>query len=80
MACPWKLDWKTAANAALFAQQGETYDNVSYSVVSSMNDYHAAKMIRLPDSVPASAGGLNKTSKNNQMMPVFCPIFACTVR
>ena len=30
-----------------------------------MNDYHAAKMIRLPDSVPASAGGLNKTSKKN---------------
>ena len=29
-----------------------------------MNNYHAAKTIRLPDSVPASAGGLNKTSKN----------------
>ncbi|KAF6228407.1 hypothetical protein HO133_008137 [Letharia lupina] len=41
---------------------GETYDNVSHSVVTSMNDYHAAKMIRLPDSVSASAGGLNKTN------------------
>ncbi len=28
-----------------------------------MNSYHGAKMIKLPDSVPASAGGLNKTSK-----------------
>lgn len=80
MACPWKLDWKTVANVALSSQLGETYDNVSHSVVSSMNDYHAAKMIRLPDSVPASAGGLNKTSKKDLMLPVFYSIFACTVR
>ena len=38
-----------------------------------MNDYHAAKIIRLPDSVPASAGGLNKTSKSN--FDVACHLF-----
>ena len=45
-----------------------------------MNDYHAAKMIRLPDSVSASAGGLNKTSKKNSILRVFRPIFACPAR
>ena len=60
--------------------QGETYDNVSHSVASSMNNYHAAKMIRLPDSVPASAGGLNKTSKMNSILPIFCSLFACPCR
>ena len=45
-----------------------------------MNDYHAAKIIRLPDSVPASAGGLNKTSKMDSILPVFCSLFACTGR
>lgn len=29
-----------------------------------MNDYRIARSIKLPDSVPASAGGLNKTSKS----------------
>jgi transcriptional coactivator HFI1/ADA1 len=28
-----------------------------------LDEYHQAKQIRLPDLVPASAGGLNKTSK-----------------
>ena len=28
-----------------------------------MHAYHGAKMFKLPDSVPVSAGGLNKTSK-----------------
>lgn len=27
-----------------------------------LNEYHNAKQIKLPDVVPASAGGLNKTS------------------
>ena len=40
-----------------------------------MNDYHAAKMIRLPDSVPASAGGLNKTSRDS-IFHVFYFMFA----
>ena len=51
--------------------QGEIYDNIPHSVITSMNDYHAAKMIRLPDSVPASAGGLNKTSKKHSILPIF---------
>lgn len=29
-----------------------------------MNSYHGAKIIKLPDSVPVSAGGLNKTSES----------------
>ncbi len=56
--------------------QGETFDNVSNSVASSMNEFHAAKMIRLPDSVPASAGGLNKTSRKTSSFRVFCSSFA----
>ena len=28
-----------------------------------LNEYHNAKQIKLPDVVPASAGGLNKTSR-----------------
>lgn len=43
--------------------QGDIFDNVSHSVAGSMNEYHAAKTIKLPDSVPVSAGGLNKTSE-----------------
>ena len=59
--------------------QGEIYDNIPHSVITSMNDYHAAKMIRLPDSVPASAGGLNKTSKNS-ILPIFRSMLASPSR
>lgn len=30
---------------------------------SELEEYHLAKQIKLPSQVPASAGGLNKTSK-----------------
>ncbi|PGH36591.1 transcriptional coactivator HFI1/ADA1 [[Emmonsia] crescens] len=33
-----------------------------HSVLNPLEDYHQAKQIRLPDQVPASAGGLNKTN------------------
>lgn len=31
-------------------------------VASELEEYHLAKQIKLPSQVPASAGGLNKTS------------------
>jgi hypothetical protein len=33
------------------------------SVHNPLEEYHQAKQIRVPDQVPASAGGLNKTSE-----------------
>lgn len=30
---------------------------------SELEEYHRAKQIKLPNQVPASAGGLNKTSR-----------------
>lgn len=31
---------------------------------SELEEYHRAKQIKLPSQVPASAGGLNKTSRS----------------
>lgn len=33
---------------------------------SELEEYHLAKQIKLPSQVPASAGGLNKTSKTTR--------------
>ncbi|KAL9125760.1 MAG: hypothetical protein Q9217_005079 [Psora testacea] len=40
----------------------DAYDPLSYYPLSAMSEYRAARSIKLPDSVPASAGGLNKTT------------------
>lgn len=44
--------------------QGDITDPLNHSVAVSIHDYLSSKQIKLPDSVPASAGGLNKTSKH----------------
>ena len=41
--------------------QNEVTDGTR-TITTSLIDYHLAKQIKLPDTVPASAGGLNKTS------------------
>ncbi|MCJ1424836.1 transcriptional coactivator hfi1/ADA1 [Sticta canariensis] len=40
----------------------EVTDTMSHAVATSMTDYHLAKQIKMPDNVPASAGGLNKSN------------------
>lgn len=44
------------------ATQVDMMDTTSHAVAISMTDYHLAKQIKMPDNVPASAGGLNKSS------------------
>ncbi|KAL8821891.1 MAG: hypothetical protein Q9191_007219 [Dirinaria sp. TL-2023a] len=51
------------ANNKTNQKQGENMDPLAYSVAVSINDYLSSKTIKLPDTVPASAGGLNKTTK-----------------
>lgn len=41
---------------------GDIPDPLNHSVALSIHDYLSYKQIKLPDSVPASAGGLSKTS------------------
>lgn len=36
---------------------------------TELEEYHLAKQIKLPSQVPASAGGLNKTSKTPPVSP-----------
>ena len=48
-------------------EQSDSSDLVSHSVARSMHNYHEAKTVRIPDHVPASAGGLNKTSKHSHL-------------
>lgn len=38
-------------------------------VRNELEEYHQAKQIKLPSQVPASAGGLNKTSKKTHPLP-----------
>ena len=45
--------------------QREVYDPNAGYPISQANDYRIARSIKLPDSVPTSAGGLNKTSKSS---------------
>ena len=40
-------------------QQGEAFDTFT----GVLSDYHQGKQIKLPDMVPTSAGGHNKTSE-----------------
>ena len=42
--------------------QNESVDPQNQAVFNSILEYQSAKQVKLPDSVPASAGGLNKTS------------------
>lgn len=46
----------------LYVGQGDITDPLHHSVAISIHDYISSKQIKIPDSVPASAGGLNKTS------------------
>ena len=51
----------TMANT-IISMQFEVTDLLAHGIATSVTEYHLAKQIRLPDTVPASAGGLNKTS------------------
>lgn len=56
-------DGEGCANLKIHDIQGDITDPLNHSVAVSIHDYLSSKQIKLPDSVPASAGGLNKTSK-----------------
>ena len=54
---------KTDMCRKLIHSQHDLNDSVS----NELEEYHLAKQIKLPSQVPASAGGLNKTSKETFM-------------
>lgn len=41
------------------------------TILTELEESHLAKQIKLPSQVPASAGGLNKTSKTTPKPPEF---------
>ena len=45
-----------------YDMQTDIIDPQNQAVANSILEYQSAKHIKLPDNVPASAGGLNKTS------------------
>lgn len=46
--------------------QSDPYD----TYINMFSEYYNAKQIKLPDIVPASAGGLNKTSERPTVSPL----------
>ena len=51
--------------------QREVYDPNAGYPISQANDYRIARSIKLPDTVPTSAGGLNKTSESSRSLDLF---------
>ena len=58
---PGCLSYSMGLQFIAIPQHGVT-DPVTHAIATSMQEYHLAKQIKLPDTTPASAGGLNKTS------------------
>ncbi|KAL8849526.1 MAG: hypothetical protein Q9221_005533 [Calogaya cf. arnoldii] len=53
---------------------GQLSDPLEMQFARSMNDYHLARQIKLPDAVAASAGGQVKTSTDSDPCPSILPL------
>lgn len=60
------MDWLQGKTAdQVVTLQGQISDPLESQIVRSMHEYHQARQIKLPDAVPASAGGQVKTSTDS---------------
>lgn len=61
-----EMDWLQGRTADhTFTRQGQIPDPLESQIARSMHEYHQARQIKLPDAVPASAGGQVKTSTDS---------------
>ncbi|KAL8692214.1 MAG: hypothetical protein Q9218_002714 [Villophora microphyllina] len=54
-------------------QDGQNTDPLEMSIARSTQDYHSARQIKLPDAVPASAGGQVKTNWDLEIRKRYLP-------
>lgn len=63
------MDWLQGRTADhTFTLQGQISDPLESQIARSMHEYHQARQIKLPDAVPASAGGQVKTSTDSTLL------------
>ncbi|KAI4259139.1 MAG: hypothetical protein L6R42_004735 [Xanthoria sp. 1 TBL-2021] len=72
-----EMDWLQGRTADhTFTRQGQIPDPLESQIARSMHEYHQARQIKLPDAVPASAGGQVKTNWDLEIRKRYLPPLA----